>query len=165
NPVYGGIMVQGRQRVVSYKVHQTMSVSPEDWYVVEGTHTPIVSPDLLERARAIRESRTRRTPGGGEVHLLAGFLRCADCGASMTRKTARGIAYYTCSTYRRKSKLACTSHTVREDKVTAVLADCLGCSPTDLTRPLLFQRLEKAVIREGGEVIPCPVPEDDSVII
>ena len=165
NPVYGGTMVQGRQRVVSYKVHQTMSVPPEDWYVVEGTHQAIVSPDLLDRARAIRESRTRRTPGRGEVHLLAGFLRCADCGASMTRKTARGIAYYTCSTYRRKSKLACTSHTVREDRVTAVLADCLGCSPADLTRPLLFQRLEKVEIREGGEVIPCPVPEDDSVII
>jgi len=152
NPVYGGTMVQGRQRVVSYKVHQTMAVPAEDWYVVEGTHVPIVSPDLLERARAIRENRTRRTPGRGEVHLLAGFLRCADCGASMTRKTARGIVYYTCSTYRRKSPKACTSHTVREDKVTARLGEVLGCGPADLTRPLLFQKLRCVRVHQGGEL-------------
>lgn len=42
NPVYAGTLVQGRQRVVSYKVHQTMAVPPEDWYVVEGTHVPLV---------------------------------------------------------------------------------------------------------------------------
>lgn len=155
NPVYGGTMVQGRQRVVSYKVHQTMTVPAEDWYVVEGTHVPIVPPDLLARARAIQQSQTRRAPGSREVHLLAGFLRCADCGKSMTRKTARGIAYYTCSTYRRKSKLACTKHTVREDKVTGELAAVLGCAPEDLTRPLLFRRVDCIRVREGGGLEIC----------
>ena len=152
NPVYGGTMVQGRQRVVSYKVHQTMAVPPEDWYVVEGTHTPIVSPDLLERARTIRETHTRRAPGRGEVHLLAGVLRCADCGKSMTRKTARGIVYYTCSTYRRKSRQACTSHTIREDKVLEKLSELWNLPAEELSRPLLFRRVEVIRVHEGGKL-------------
>ena len=149
NPVYGGTMVQGRQRVVSYKVHQTMSVPAEDWYVVEGTHQAIVPPDLLDRARTIGEGRIRRPPGGGEVHLLAGFLRCADCGKSMTRKTARGIVYYTCSTYRRKSHEACTKHTIREDRILQALSRHLDLPAEDLTRPTLFRRV--AVIRVHGD--------------
>ena len=156
NPVYRGTMVQGRQRVVSYKVHQTMGVPAEDWYVVEDTHPAIVPPDVFQRAQELAQRATRRAPGRGEVHLLAGFLRCADCGKSMTRKTARGIAYYTCSTYRRKSKLACTKHTVREDKVTGELAAVLGCAPEDLTRPLLFRRVDCIRVREGGGLEICP---------
>ena len=113
NPVYTGTLVQGRQRVVSYKVHQTVEVPPEDWYVVEGTHPPIVSPALFQRAKDLAGCETRRAPGQGELHLFAGLLRCADCGRAMSRKTARGIVYYTCSTYRRKSKTACTKHTIR----------------------------------------------------
>ncbi|MBR5533356.1 MAG: recombinase family protein [Ruminiclostridium sp.] len=150
NPVYGGTMVQGRQRVVSYKVHQTMSVPPEDWYVVEGTHQPIVSQSLLERAGALREIHTRRSPGKRELHLLAGLLRCADCGKSMTRKTARGIVYYTCSTYRRKSRTACTSHTIREDKVLEQLSNLLQVPVEGLTRPLLIQKIGGVRVHAGG---------------
>lgn len=114
NPVYRGTMVQGRQRVVSYK-----------------------------------------------VHLLAGFLRCADCGKSMTRKTAKGIAYDTCSTYRRKSKTACTKHTIREDRVLSLTAQALGTEVQKLSRPLLFQRVDQILIREDKTVYVCPSGENE----
>lgn len=161
NPVYGGTLVQGRQRVVSYKVHQTMSVPREEWYVVEGTHPAIVSPDILRRVEELAKRRTRRAPGQGEVHLFAGLLRCADCGRAMSRKTARGIVYYTCSTYRRKSKTACTKHTIREDNLRQRTAGWLGCSSGDLTRPLLFSRIEEILVREGGEIDICPCNVDN----
>ena len=134
-------MVHGRQRVVSYKVHQTLSVPPEDWYVVEGTHAPLIPQALFRRAQSLAGRETRRAPGQGELHLFAGFLRCADCGRAMTRKTARGLVYYTCSTYRRKSKTACTKHTIRED----------------LTRGLLFARVEEICVQEGGEIAVHPL--------
>jgi hypothetical protein len=38
NRVNLGHLVQGRQRVVSYKVHDRVAVAPEDWYVAENTH-------------------------------------------------------------------------------------------------------------------------------
>lgn len=160
NPVYGGTLVQGRQRVISYKVHQTQSVPPEEWYVVEGTHPPLVSPAVWARAAELAQQRTRRAPGRGEVHLFAGLLRCADCGRAMSRKTARGIVYYTCSTYRRKSKTACSKHTLREDALRRTVAGWLGCDETALTRPLLFAEIREIRVREGGMVEICPLEKD-----
>ena len=150
NQVYAGDMVQGRQRVVSYKVHATVSQPPEDWYVVEGTHAPLVSREDFQRAAELSARPVRCGPGQGEPHLLAGFLRCADCGRAMTRRTVRGTAYYVCSTYRRKSKALCTKHTVREDRVLSFAAERLGEPLSALTRPLLLNRLERIEVREGG---------------
>ena len=165
NPVYGGTLVQGRQRVVSYKVHQTFSVPPEEWYVVADTHPAIVAPEVLQRAAELSRCRTRRAPGQGEVHLFAGLLRCADCGRAMSRKTAKGIVYYTCSTYRRKSKEACTKHTIREDRLRAAAASWLGCALQDLNRALLFARIGQIKVQEGGEVEICPLTEDSGAVI
>lgn len=152
NPVYAGTLVQGRQRVVSYKVHETISLPPEEWFVVEGTHTPLVPPALFQRVQALEARPVRTPPGRGEPHLFAGFLRCADCRRAMTRKTARGLVYYTCSTYRRKSKTACTKHTIREEALAAAAAQALGVGEGDLSRPLLFARVEEILVREGGAV-------------
>lgn len=120
--------MQGRQRVVSYKVHQTMAVPPEDWYVVEGTHVPLVPPALFQRAQELASGRPAGRRDRGRCTWFAGFLRCADCGKSMSRKTARGIVYYTCSTYRRKSKTACTKHTIRESRLRSQVAQRWGYS-------------------------------------
>ena len=157
NPVYAGTLVQGRQRVVSYKVHQTVEVPREGWYVVEGTHPPIVPPALFRRAQDLARRDTRRAPGRGEVHLFAGLLRCADCGKAMSRKTARNLAYYTCSTYRRKSKTACTKHTIREDRLRAQVAQALGAGEEDLSRGLLFEKVKEILVHEGGEITLCPL--------
>ena len=159
-PVYAGTLVQGRQRVVSYKVHQTMAVPPEDWYVVEGTHVPLVPPALFQRAQELAQRETRRAPGQRTLHLFAGFLRCADCGKSMSRKTARGIVYYTCSTYRRKSKTACTKHTIREDRLRSQVAQALGVQPEALSRRLLFEQVREILVHEDGEVTVCPLPAE-----
>ncbi len=83
------------------------------------------------------------------MHLFAGFLRCADCGKSMSRKTARGIVYYTCSTYRRKSKTACTKHTIREDRLRSQVAQALGVQPEALSRRLLFEQVREILVHEG----------------
>ena len=150
NRVYTGAMVQGRQRVVSYKVHTTISRAPEDWYVVEGTHEALVSQGDFQRAAELSERAGRCAPRKGEPHLLAGLLRCRDCGKSMTRRTAKGVAYYLCSTYRRKSKTLCTRHTLREDRALSRLAEVLETEPEALTRPLLLARLDRVEVSEGG---------------
>ena len=86
-----GTLVQGRQRVIEAGVHQTQSVLPEEWYVVEGTHC-LWSPLVGAGGRA---GPAADPPGAGrERSTLAGLLRCADCGRAMSRKTARGIVYY-----------------------------------------------------------------------
>lgn len=102
-------------------------------------------------------------PGAGTEDAapgLAGFLRCADCGKSMSRKTARGIVYYTCSTYRRKSKTACTKHTIREDRLRSQVAQALGVQPEALSRRLLFEQVREILVHEDGEVTVCPLPAE-----
>lgn len=117
NKVYIGTMVQGRQRVISYKVHNAVRTSEEEWYQVENTHDPIIDQELFERAQELGEKDTRTAPGKKETYLFSGFLKCADCRKAMTRRASAGFVYYNCSTYKRKSKDKCTKHTMRLDKL------------------------------------------------
>jgi site-specific DNA recombinase len=54
--------------------------------VVEGSHDPIVTPELWDRVQAIRAGGSRRKGGqhSGGAHLLVrGALRCGICGSAM----------------------------------------------------------------------------------
>lgn len=117
NQVYLGIMVQGKQAVISYKVHQRRAVPKEEWYMVPDTHEPIIESELFEKAARLQERDTRAAPEMRTVHLLSGFVRCADCKKAMTRQKTRDIAYFYCRTYREKSRSACTKHSIREETV------------------------------------------------
>lgn len=120
NPVYMGTMVQGRQEVVSYKIHEKRAVPSAGWYVVPGVHEAIVSPEDFERAQRMQQNGGRAS--AGRLHLFAGLLRCADCGKAMTRRESKGRVYYYCGTYRGKAREGCTRHALREtDAVRAVL--------------------------------------------
>ncbi len=121
NRIYTGAMVQGRNRVISYKVHKQMNVPENEWFVVPGTHEAIIDSETFEKAQTLNKRDTRTAPGRQKVYLLSGFVRCADCGKAMRRKTARGITYYSCRSY--TDKKICSKHSIRQDKLTdAVLA-------------------------------------------
>lgn len=115
NPVYIGTMVQGRYRVMSYKVHDQIAVPKEDWYMVEDMHDPIITKELFEKVQALLIRDTRTAPGKNEVYLFSGFLRCNDCNAAMTRHRTGKYVYYCCRTFRDKSREACTKHSIRDD--------------------------------------------------
>ncbi|MCB6288987.1 recombinase family protein, partial [[Clostridium] scindens] len=42
NRMYIGDMVQGKQRVISYKVHKAIATPESEWFIVENTHEPII---------------------------------------------------------------------------------------------------------------------------
>ena len=121
NEMYTGAMVQGRHRVISYKVHKQISVPEEEWSIVPGTQEAIIDRKTFEKAQALHQRDTRTAPGKQQVYLLSGFVRCADCQKAMRRKTARHIAYYACRSY--TDKKVCSKHTIRQDTLeNAVLA-------------------------------------------
>lgn len=129
--MYVGTMVQGKQRVISYKVHKSSATSPEEWFVVKNTHEPIISLEIFEKAQSLSKRDTRTAPKKKKLYLFSGFLRCEDCGKSMTKKTNSKIlsdgtrkeyTYYVCSTYAFKSRERCTRHTISlEDLTNSVL--------------------------------------------
>ncbi len=123
DPIYTGTMRQGRQRVISYKVHRRVAVPESGWVTVEGAAPQIISRETFDAARAAAALTSRSAPGQGEAHTFAGLVVCAECGKRMHRRTSKGRAYYVCRTREDKSPERCKARSVREEALTsAVLA-------------------------------------------
>lgn len=113
--IYTGNMVQGTK-------HQRMRsrqkpVARENWIVVEGTHEAIIDKDTWEMAQSLLSRRTRNPDFETDQNIFAGFLKCGDCGRSMTKhvwRLADGSKAYTlnCGTYRRHGSKFCTPHSI-----------------------------------------------------
>lgn len=121
NRLYVGDMVQGRQRVKSYKIHTQEQVPENEWYIVENTHEPIIERPVFEKVQELLKRDTRTPPQKMKLYLFSGFLRCADCGKAMSRSQVKGIVYYFCRTYKDQSKTACTKHSVKHNRLEAAI--------------------------------------------
>lgn len=121
NRLYVGDMVQGRQRVKSYKIHTQEQVPENEWYIVENTHEPIIERPIFEKVQELLKRDTRTAPQKKKLYLFSGFLRCADCGKAMSRSQVKGTVYYFCRTYKDQSKTACTKHSVKHNRLEAAV--------------------------------------------
>lgn len=145
NEMYTGVMVQGRKKKVSYKSKTCIDVPEEQWYKVPGTHEAIIDPETFRRVQELMRPHIR-TDGLGEVHVLSGLVKCADCGSTMT-KTSNGrrggerVSYLRCRlSVAGAGRALCTRHSIRLDKlirlVTKRLRDHITAyyEPGDLSR-------------------------------
>lgn len=117
NRLYLGDMVQGKRRKASYKSKQLLSVPAEAWIIVPQIHTPIIDLETFEKVQKLLQERTK-AGAEGQVHPLAGKVRCMDCHRAMLKYT---------NTYRGKKRCylrcagcsqgLCTSHAIRLDQV------------------------------------------------
>lgn len=129
NPLYTGTMVQGKNRMKSYKLHISEAVPEDEWITVAQTHEAIIPIELFDKAQALFERDTRTAPTQPKVYLFSGFLRCADCGKAMNRKLIsqphRDYYYYICSTFKKQHSGACTKHTIRSDRLEQAVLETL----------------------------------------
>jgi DNA invertase Pin-like site-specific DNA recombinase len=133
NEVYIGNMVQGKSGTVSYKNHKLVGKPEETWVRVEGTHEPLIAPDVWNMARELDEKSFKpRKAAGGAQSIFVGLLKCADCGFNMralTRKDPRqdgsvhSAMAFICGNYARSGKSACTVHTIAEDVLTQLVLE------------------------------------------
>ena len=121
NPIYTGDLVQGRRRVKSYKVHEIEAVPEDEWVTVPDTHEAIIDKESFEKVQALLKRDTRSAPRSRELHLFSGFLRCADCGKAITRSQSGKNIYYACSTYKNRSRLACSMHSIKHNRLEAAV--------------------------------------------
>ncbi len=130
NELYIGNLVQKKNEVVSYKIHLTKAVDPQNRIVVENTHAGIVSKEDFEKARSLMSRDTRTSPNSGKLSLFAGFLRCADCGRAMVKRTVKQpyktYEYYVCSTYKKLHSKACTKHAIRAETIEKAVLTALN---------------------------------------
>jgi DNA invertase Pin-like site-specific DNA recombinase len=119
NQMYLGHMVQGKQKVKSYKIHTRVAVPEDKWTIVPNTHEPIIEQELFDKAQSLLLRDTRTPPKTTELYLFSGFLRCADCGRGMIRRPTKTSIYYACRSY--TSFKECTRHSIRDDKLEAAV--------------------------------------------
>ncbi|MDR3344289.1 MAG: recombinase family protein [Oscillospiraceae bacterium] len=123
NRMYLGHMVQGRQKVKSYKIHTRVTMPEQDWFVVEDTHEAIIDAETFAKAQSLMLRDTRTPPDSGQLYTFSGFLRCADCGKSMCRRTAKNLVYYACRT--KLTTGLCTRHSIRHDKLESIVLQAI----------------------------------------
>lgn len=129
NRVYTGCLVQGKNKIRSYKVQKAVAVPEDQWIIVPDTHDPIISKEDFDTAQMLLDRGTRVSPHQKHVFVLSGYMRCADCRKAMNRKLISqpyaDYMYYVCSTFKKMDHTACSKHTIRSDKVEAAVLEVL----------------------------------------
>lgn len=124
NEIYIGNMVQGKYGSVSYKTKQNKPRPKSEWYIVEGTHEPIIDRPLWDRVQKMVQERAKPFVVG-TVGLFARKVRCAYCGYVMHSSKNRGKHYLKCSS-RHVAKDACIGSFVSVDKLERMVIDELN---------------------------------------
>ena len=123
NPVYIGVLTQGKETTPSYKVRKRIIKPEDEWAVIPDSHEPIVRREDFETVQKVLTLDTRRSPDDSNVQLFSGMVFCGECGASMVRKTVpsgnKKYVYYVCSAH--KQDKSCSSHGIRDKALEEVV--------------------------------------------
>ena len=132
--VYIGNMVQGKTKKLSYKSKKIKQVDRADWIRVEGTHEAIIGRQTFDFVQDINRMDISVPKGETRPRLLAGFLRCGDCGQNMI---SAGEGYYRCSTFARpEERHLCTNHHNSEEKLNRAVTSAVRVQVAFLNRAL-----------------------------
>ena len=125
NPIYTGVLVQGKETTPSYKVHKRITKDESEWTVIADSHEAIISKIDFDSVQKVLKCDTRRSPDGKAVGLFSGMIFCGDCGASMVRKTVpageKKYVYYVCSAH--KQDKSCSPHRMRDVALEEIVLD------------------------------------------
>jgi DNA invertase Pin-like site-specific DNA recombinase len=117
--MYTGDLVQGRRKKASYKSKLLICVPEEDWIIVSDAHEPIIDKATFDTVNRLLREHTKSS-GLGRVHLLAGKVKCMDCGSAMfktsNRYKGKRRVYLQCRLYT-TDKNCCKSHSIRLDQL------------------------------------------------
>mgnify|MGYP003307048353 CR=1 FL=1 len=114
NPVYIGVLVQGKRGTPNYKIKQMRVRDEDQWSVINDNHEAIIDEFTFNAVQKVLARDTRVTAKADAVDPLSGMMFCADCGRSMVKRSvSRGnkkFYYYVCHT--NKKGAGCTSHSI-----------------------------------------------------
>ena len=127
NPVYTGVLEQGKVTTPSYKVKRLVHKPREDWAVVENCHEAIIDPFDFEIAQRVLALDTRTAQAGQPVELFSGMVYCGECGGAMVRKIVsaggKRYAYFICAAH--KNEKTCYSHSLRTEALENIVLESL----------------------------------------
>ena len=139
NIVYLGHTLGLKTTTISYKNKTEIKRPKSEQALVENTHEPIISQELWDIVRDVREHKRRAPKHMEEPNLFSGLVYCADCGKYLvfcrTEKMKKDDYYFRCSVYSKKGKGFCSPHQIREKDLKTIILD-------DLKRTTHFARMK-----------------------
>ena len=155
NRVYTGDLIQEKKNVENYRSQKHINVNREEWIITENHHDPIISKEKFDEVQKIL-NKNKSARNNKEKDLFYSFLKCADCGSSFTLRKVKNYEYYHCTSYVRNG--ACTSHSIRKDKLDEIVLEELNKKIKrnkidTLTRDILLKNIDSIIISENREVI------------
>ena len=124
NPVYTGVLEQGKTTTPNYKVKTRIVKDESKWARVENAHEAIITPAQFELVQTVLGLDTCRAEGQDEIYPFSGMIYCADCQSPMIHRTATACGkkyqYYMCSGNKR-DKDSCTTHNIKCELVEKVV--------------------------------------------
>ena len=128
NPIYYGVLQQGKSQRINYKVKVQRALPKEEWVIFENHHEGIVTKEEYETVQMLLAKDTRIAPGENRLYLFGGLLSCGDCGSNLIRRInsykGEKTVFYICSSYNKK-KDQCSRHSIREDVLIQLVMDSL----------------------------------------
>lgn len=129
NEMYTGTMVQGTtKREMNDRPYL---LDESEWIKVKDTHPAIIERGTWEKVQKLMRQRTVDMDFDENQSIFAGFLKCADCGRAMSkksRKDSKGNLYYSfnCGSYTRGGAKVCSSHYIKEDILKEIVLNDLN---------------------------------------
>ena len=155
NPVYTGVLEQGRNTTPSYKVKRRVIRPREEWSVTEGAHEAVITPEDFAAVQKVLALDTRTSPGRNAVELFSGMAACGECGAAMVRKTVpaggKKYVYYVCAAH--KNEKTCYTHSIRDSVLEEIVLESLKKQIHDvISLSELMEMAESVQLQKAGAV-------------
>ena len=115
NRVYIGDLIQKERKCVNHRIYKLVYQEESERLIVHNHHAPLVSKEDFEKVNELLYGRDIRINEDKTYDIFAGYLRCADCGNTLTKTCAKNHEYYYCSSYRRNKQ--CTKHSINRKKL------------------------------------------------
>lgn len=111
NECYTGTLLQGKTCAPNYKAQKRRKNMETKWFRCENNHPAIISKEDFYMVHNAFVQDTRVAPVMTTLYPLSGFVECAYCHGSMTRKTipANGKKYIYLICMEHKNKNGCAN--------------------------------------------------------
>lgn len=123
NEAYVGVLIQKKTSSKNYKVRKQVPVPEYEQIRIENAVPSLISLDDFVAVQEMLARNTRTSPKEGNSNLLSGFVYCADCGATMIKKSQKPYSYFICSGHKKSKN--CSTHSIRcgevEERVLAAI--------------------------------------------
>lgn len=153
NPVYTGVLEQGKNTTPSYKVKRRIEKPREEWNVVKGMHEAVIDQHDFEVVQKVLAMDTRTSPGNDAVELFSGMVYCGECGAAMVRKTVpsgkKKYIYYVCAAH--KNEKTCYAHSLRDSILEEIVLESVKRQVQNvLGMEKILELTETAILQQAG---------------